>query len=292
MKLSIILYSLLIFLSTQASAFYTSESKNFEIFKNKGPFSFSEEVNFQIRVSKNEVVKTDLFLVDSEIKKPLLIFQHGNKAHKGVHREQARRAASWGFNVLTVEQPNVRRWLTNGKVLGGLTKLLYRWPTILNDKFDKENIILIGHSFGGSAASIAAGSGAPVKGIILLDPALVSEKVVPYLKKITTQVVLLGADPKIFKSRRRQKFFANVKKDMVEISIKDSTHNDAQYPNLFSLKQTIGLEHATNYKKQNLFLSAIITAAYSMTEKNSLSFFYKEMKKKRREGTLSFLRSK
>ena len=291
---AIILKLLLLLLITESSALaVTSDTTlNFDSFKDIGPFQYKVEENFEIRVSKDEIVKTDIFLVESREKKPLLIFQHGNKAHKGVHKEQAKRAASWGFNVITVEQPNVKRWLTNGKVLSNLTKLLYKWPQILNSKFDKENIILIGHSFGGSAASIAAGSGAPAKGIILLDPALVSNKVIPYLKKINTQVALLGADPKIFKSRRRQKFYRNIKKNMIEVSIKGSTHNDAQYPNLFSLKQTMGIEHATNRKKQNTFLSAILTAAYSISKKNDLSFFYKEMKKKRREGTLSFMRSK
>ena len=48
---------------------------------------------------------------------------------------------------------------------------------------------------------------------------------------------------------------------MIEVSIKGSTHNDAQYPNLFSLKQTVGIEHATNRERQNTFLSAILTAA-------------------------------
>ena len=283
---------LICFFTTSLEAISFSNQTTFDTFKKVGPYSYEVEENFSIRVSRDEVVSTDVFLVKSNEKRPLLIFQHGNKAHKGVHKEQAKRAASWGFNVLTVEQPNVKRWITNGKVLGSLTKLIYSWPQLLNNNFDRENIVLVGHSFGGSAASIAAGSGAPVKGIILLDPALVSKKVIPFLRKIKSDVVLLGADRKVFKSRRRNKFYRNIKKNMIEVSIKDSTHNDAQYPNLFSLKQTLGLEHATNIKRQNTFTSAIITAAFSMTKGNSLSFFYKEMKKKRREGTLSFMRNK
>ena len=81
-------------------------------------------------------------------------------------------------------------------------------------------MILIGHSFGGSAASIAAGSGAPVKGVILLDPALVSDKVVPFLKNINVNVVLLGADTKVFRSKKRSRFYKNINSDMVEISVK------------------------------------------------------------------------
>ena len=283
---------LIYFFTTSLEAISFSNQTTFDTFKKVGPYSYEVEENFSIRVSRDEVVNTDVFLVKSNEKRPLLIFQHGNKAHKGVHKEQAKRAASWGFNVLTVEQPNVKRWITNGKVLGSLTKLIYSWPQLLNNNFDRDNIVLVGHSFGGSAASIAAGSGAPVKGIILLDPALVSKKVIPFLRKIKSNVVLLGADRKVFKSRRRNKFYRNIKKNMIEVSIKDSTHNDAQYPNLFSLKQTLGLEHATNIERQNTFTSAIITAAFSMTKGNSLSFFYKEMKKKRLEGTLSFMRNK
>ena len=274
---------LIYFFTTSVEAISFSNQTTFDTFKKVGPYSYEVEENFSIRVSRDEVVNTDVFLVKSNEKRPLLIFQHGNKAHKGVHKEQAKRAASWGFNVLTVEQPNVKRWITNGKVLGSLTKLIYSWPQLLNNNFDRDNIVLVGHSFGGSAASIAAGSGAPVKGIILLDPALVSKKVIPFLRKIKSNVVLLGADRKVFKSRRRNKFYRNIKKNMIEVSIKDSTHNDAQYPNLFSLKQTLGLEHATNIERQNTFTSAIITAAFSMTKGNSLSFFYKEMKKKRLE---------
>ena len=133
---------LLIFAESLSYAVTIDKTLSFDNFKEAGPFNYTEEDDFEIRVSKDEIVKTDIFLVKSKEKKPLLIFQHGNKAHKGVHKEQAKRAASWGFNVITVEQPNVKRWLTNGKVLSNLTKLLYKWPQILNSKFDKENIVL------------------------------------------------------------------------------------------------------------------------------------------------------
>ena len=288
MKNILVAISFMLFISSNLYA--RQKVKPMQLFKSEGPFSFSEERDYEIRISKDEVVSTDIFLVDSEKKRPLLIFQHGNKAHKGVHLYQARRAASWGFNVITVSQPNVKRWMTNGKVLGEFVSLLHKWPKILNDKFDPEKMILIGHSFGGSAASIAAGSGAPVKGVILLDPALVSDKVVPFLKNINVNVVLLGADTKVFRSRKRSRFYKNINSDMVEISVKGATHNDAQSPNLFSLKQTIGLEHGTNSEKQNFFVSSILTAAYSMVKKDNLSIFYKAMKKERKSGKLKFLK--
>ena len=103
---------------------------------------------------------------------------------------------------------------------------------------------------------------------------------------------MLGADTKVFKSRRRPIFYKNIKGHMVELSVKDATHNDAQSPNLFSLKQTVGLEHGTDSDRQNIFISALITASYSMTRTTDLSFFYHEMKQERRKGVLSFLRHK
>ena len=55
--------------------------------------------------------------------------------------------------------------------------MIHAWPKLLDEKIDHEKIILVGHSFGGSAISIAVGKGAPAAGLILLDPALISKGV-------------------------------------------------------------------------------------------------------------------
>ena len=72
---------LIYFFTTSLEAISFSNQTTFDTFKKVGPYSYEVEENFSIRVSRDEVV-TDVFLVKSNEKRPLLIFQHGNKAHK------------------------------------------------------------------------------------------------------------------------------------------------------------------------------------------------------------------
>jgi pimeloyl-ACP methyl ester carboxylesterase len=145
-----------------------------KLFTRPGPFAVDVIKDFDIRINRDEVVQSDLYLSQHHDRAPLVIIQHGNLGSKKVHRHQGERLASWGMHALVLSQPNHGRWLENGQVLHQLVKLLHRWPKLLDQRFDPNNIIVSGHSFGGSATAIAAGSGAPIKGIIFLDPALVN----------------------------------------------------------------------------------------------------------------------
>jgi len=238
-------------------------------FLKEGPFSYEIRQNFAIRINADEILFTDLYLSEQNGKAPLLIFQHGNKAHKGVHAMQAKRAASWGFHAIVLEQPNHSRWIRNGLVLADLVRLLYRWPDLLNSQFDRDRIILVGHSFGGSAAAIAAGSDSPIAGVILLDPALVSTAVKRYFENIHVPVVLLGADPEVFQSHRRSMFFRMIHADIIEALVAGSTHNDAQYPNMFRWQQLFGLEPEPKRQYQEIFASAIVASSVSIASTNS-----------------------
>ena len=235
-----------------------------KLFEKKGPFKYKLNKDFDIRVSKREVVNTDIYLSKHEGKAPLVIIQHGNLAHKGVHRNQARRLASWGLHAMIVSQPNRGRWYKNGKTLTKLTRLLAAWPELISNRFDPSKIIVVGHSFGGSAAAVSAAGESTVKGVIFLDPALVDAKIKHYLKNLSVPSILLGADKRVFKSRKRQTFHNLVKGRALEISVKNSTHNDAQSPNLFSFQQFIGIEHGTDKTKQSKFISALICSVMSL----------------------------
>lgn len=243
-------------------------------FLRDGPFRVQVREDFRIRVTAEEIVETDVYLAHHKEKAPLVIFQHGNRAHRGVHAKQAERLASWGFHCLSVEQPNRHRWMKNGHNLADLVRLLYKWPKLLNERFDRNRILLVGHSFGGSAISIASGRSAPVKGLILLDPALVSKRVKPYLQKIKTPTILLGADPAVFRSRRRSTFFRSIPSEVMEISIAGATHNDAQYPELFDWYDVLGIQHSTSTVRQELFTAFIVTSAFSLvaTESTELAW--------------------
>ena len=229
-----------------------------------GPFSYKTKKDFKIRISDDAVVNADLYLSDHDDKGPLAIIQHGNNSGKSYHENQARHLASWGIHTLVLDLPNQKKWMKNAETIYRLTRLLAVWPDMIGKKFDPEAIIGIGHSFGGSAISIAAGKGAPFQGIILLDPAVISDEAIRYIAKIKTPVILLGADQDVFRSRQRTAFFRNVKKNIAEISVKDATHNDAQYPEQFVLSEYIGLTKSPSGMRQRLFSSAILTSVMSL----------------------------
>ena len=255
-----------------------SRRPDIEIFDGKGPFSFSETRDFQIPVTRSEIVSVDIYLTKQQEKGPLVIIQHGNRAGKDVHRDQAKRLATWGMNALVLSQPNRHRWIENGHTLSKLVQLLHSWPALLDHKFDPQKIIVVGHSFGGSAAAIAAGSAAPLKGAVFLDPALVSRKVVPYLQRIDVPTVVLAADRRVFQSRKRRLFFRNIPKDTVQVSVKGATHNDAQSPALFSFRQFVGIDQPARPDKQAKFMAAIVAASFSLATTGSTRYAWQALR--------------
>lgn len=240
-----------------------------ETFKKAGPFKVLEDNDISIKLSSQAEVSADLYLSYQKKAAPLLIFQHGNKADKSVHSNQAKRAASWGFHSLVIDQPNVDQWMQNGKALDNLIRQFYQNPEQFDYPIDRNRIILIGHSFGASAAALAAGLGAPIRGLILLDPALFKANVSRYLKKITAPTIIIGADQSVFKSRKRNVFFDTIPSNKIEVSVKGSTHNDAQYPNMFSWNHFLGLAKSPSKDHQETFTGAIITSALSFASTGS-----------------------
>ena len=72
--------------------------------------------------------------------------------------------------------------------------MIYKYPKLISKNFNREKIILIGHSFGGSLVTLVASKTPFIKGIILLDPAVFHKKVIKAMKKIKQPTILLGAD--------------------------------------------------------------------------------------------------
>lgn len=239
----------------------------------KGPFDTEVFKNLRLDFSSNHST-IDIAIPKGVRRPPLVLIQHGNKSHKEAHILQAKRLASWGIASATLQQKNRNQWVTNGKKIYQLTKKIYKDGKIGNFRIDRRKIILMGHSFGGSAVTIAAGSGAPVIGLILLDPAVVADSVLEYMKKVRQPVMLIGADKKIFRSRRRQKFYQRILGSMGEISIRGATHDDAQYPSMFSI-HAFGFDPYTDDSKRHLFLKAITTTAISLSATKGLEFAWK-----------------
>lgn len=230
------------------------------------PFTFNIIENYKFIINSNEIIKSDFYISNHNDIAPLIIFVHGNKSYKRNHSDQAKRIAAWGMHALVIQLPNIKEWIENGYRIYNLVNLIQKNPNLIKykNKIDINNIVLVGHSFGGSAVSIAGGLGARISGLILLDPAVYNNKVIKYLKKINTPVILLGADKKIFRSKQRYKFFKNINSNILEISIKKSTHNDAQKPSENNIN-FFGLNIFSDDKLQQRFINSIISSSISLS---------------------------
>ena len=255
-----------------------------------GPFSSSYFEDYQISTSPEFTVAVDLFIPKQTGKSPLVIFCHGNKFYKTVHRNQAKHLASWGFTTMTLQMPNQKQWVKNGRRIAKLSQLIHSFPEIIHTNIDKRKIVLVGHSFGGSAVTIAAGRNAPVAGLILLDPAVVSDKVIGFMQKAEVPAILLGADPSVFKSRRRQMFFKKMAGPLAEVSVRNATHNDAQIPTIDKILW--GMDFKTHPNRQKIFLRNIIVGAFSLIQNNPLDLSWKDFRYQKKLGKLFQLKRK
>ena len=263
-----------------------TESKAFE---KRGPFGYEYNADLEIPISEDEILEADFIKTSASGKSPLLVFVHGNYSRKEVHSFQAQRLATWGFNTLSIDLPPRRQWVQNGDRLTRLVNYINAYPEILSQQIDTNKIILIGHSFGGSASIIAAGSGAPVAGIILLDPAVVHQTVIEKMSNVEVPVILLGADEEVYKARKRKKFFRKIQSPMIELSIVDATHNEAQFPSLCSLY--VGFS-CHSQDKQKLFVSKITVSAFSLALNEGLDFAWRVFTDSDNKGIIKNLKIK
>jgi predicted alpha/beta hydrolase family esterase len=234
-----------------------------EQFRLRGPFDVDEQDNYPIRLSTTELIKTDLFVSSHAEKAPLVIILHGHYSSKEAHTYQAMHLASWGMHSLTQQLPNNGPWISNGKTLAKIVNFIHRWPETIDSRIDVNNIILVGHSFGGAAVMIALAEGAPAAGAILLDPAYLGSYLSKYLRQINTPVMLLGADEHVSLASNRDSFYRYIRSGISEVSIKDAVHEDAQYPS------EVGL--ATE-ELQITFVSALTSAAFSLSSTGSFDY--------------------
>jgi len=256
---------------TEMSYLLLNRKPELAVFADQGPFTFQAHKNLDIRISLKERINADLFLAEHAEKAPLVIFVHGNGSFKEAHSYQAMHVASWGMHSLVVQLPNYGRWMQNGKSLERLVSLIFRWPDLVGERIDTNRLLLVGHSFGGSAVCTAVAAGAPVRGVILLDPAVVNKEIARNLQQVNVPVMVLGADEKVFASRKRDLFFKNIRGQVAELSIKGATHEDAQYPSEFSLK-FFGFDPFTSEDLQQQFVNAIALSAFSLSATGKLDY--------------------
>jgi pimeloyl-ACP methyl ester carboxylesterase len=242
-----------------------SQQASLALFATSGPFRWIEVADVPVTVSPGQTIWADVFRPITNDLSPVVVITHGNGSTKESHSLQAQRLASWGMHVVTVQMPSDGQWVSNGGALAELSRMIHSYPAIVGPRADPSRIVLAGHSFGGSAVVVAAASrGAPIKGLILLDPAAVSDAFLKYLAEVRVPIILIGADPSVFKSRRRDLFFHLSRSPFREVSVRGATHNDAQYPSDEAMKWG-PFNMTTSEQRQEAFLQAITASALSLT---------------------------
>lgn len=240
-------------------------------FEELGPFAVSEQLEREVTMNLEKIIVVDHYAAQTQDKLPIVIICHGNFSGKNAHRNQARRLASWGFHVVTLELPNREQWVQNGEVVRRFSEMVHNVPHLLGANVDTTRIVLVGHSFGGSASILAMGHGAPVIGAILLDPAVVHDNVISAMKKVDLPIVLLGSDPKLFAARGRKKFSENMNGEVLEISVPKSTHDDAQGPSMYS-RSVLGVDPYTSNDRQKVFGALLTVGVIGMASSGTLDF--------------------
>lgn len=259
---------------------------SFERYQIDGPFEVEEKKDILLSISTEEQRDVDIYRTRASGNAPIVVISHGNFSGKKAHRDQARRLASWGFHVVILELPNRNEWIENGRKIYDLALFLRKWPKFLGDNVDAEKIILVGHSFGGSAVTLAASQGAPNIGLILLDPAVVHPSVAKAMEQVQTPGVLLGSDLRVFVARGRSLFKKKWGSEFAEISIKGATHDDAQGPSMFS-SYTLGVDPFTDDIQRGLFKASIVSAAISIANSGNLEQFRRDLTAMQRTGAIS-----
>jgi len=253
-------------------------------FRLRGPYSVTTREDLHLQLADGGHVDTDLYLSDHGEKAPLIVLLHGHDNSKEDHAYQALHLATWGLHGLALRLPKEGPWDDNGRTLADLVELIHRSPGILDSRIDTSRIVLVGHSFGGSAAAIALGAGTPALGAILLDPAGIGAPLPEFLRRIRSPVVIIGADASITLTRDRSDFYDLIRRDIVEVSIVGAHHEDAQFPMEPPL-QLSGTDPARR-EAQFTFVSALTAAAFSLGFTGKIDAVWTSFDDATRKGTL------
>jgi pimeloyl-ACP methyl ester carboxylesterase len=240
-------------------------------FKLRGPFGVIERRDLEISLDSEFTVAADLYLCAAARSSPLVIVLHGYENSKADHAFQAMHLASWGIHGMALDLPTHGPWIVNGRILAKLVDAIHRTPGLVDDRIDAGRIILAGHSFGATAVATALGEGAPAVGGILLDPAGIGRQLSQLLKRISVPVMVIGADEDIWPTRNRGQFYRFIPGRVGEISIRDTVHQDAQYPNEHTLRAFEDNPDDTE-EAQVAFVSALTASAFGLAATGGLDY--------------------
>jgi dienelactone hydrolase len=256
---------------TELQRYLLSRKPDVAQFKLRGPFAVIERRDLEISLSPDLTVEADLYLCAAASKAPLVIVLHGLDNSKDDHAFQAKHLASWGMHGLALDLPKRGPWIANGRTLAKLVDAVHRTPQLIDGRIDADKIILVGHSFGATAVAAALGEGAPALGGVLLDPAGIGRQLPQLLKRITVPVMVIGADEDIWPTRNRGQFYRFIPAAVGEISIRDTVHQDAQYPNERTLRPFEDNPDDTE-EAQIAFVSALTASAFGLAATGRLDY--------------------
>ena len=255
-----------------------------------GPFDFQIHEKFDVRLSEKTKISSTLLNPENHEESQLVIFQHGNKNSQNDHIEQAKIIASWGFQVILLSQPNQKHWNLNSQNLKNLIQLVKSFPPIVGRIDQDFSVYLIGHSFGGYAATYASIKGADVDGIVLLDPAIYDSKIITRKRFNSKPTIIIGADEQIFRSKKRE-VFRSLSPRSIEISISQADHYDAQWGESF-LYGIEFLNHFTRYKYRRTYTATTVAALFALNQPDFAIAFTASIREAYRNQKVSkFLKS-
>jgi dienelactone hydrolase len=240
-------------------------------FRFRGPFAIVQRRDLEIPLDSGLTVKADLYLCAAASKAPLVIVLHGHNNSKEDHAFQAMHLASWGMHGLALDLPKDGPWIANGRILAKLVDTIHRTPQLVDGRIDPDKIILVGHSFGATAVATALGEGAPALGGVLLDPTAIGRGLSQLLSRIAVPVMVIGADEDIRPARNRGQFYRFIPRAVGEISIRDTVHEDAQYPNQHTLR-TFEDDPDETEEAQIAFVSALTASAFGLAATGNIDY--------------------
>ena len=260
-------------------------------FRLRGPFAALDRRDLEIPLASGLTVTADLYLCAVAGKAPLVIVLHGLDNSKRDHAFQAMHLASWGMHSLALDLPKRGPWIANGRTLAQLVDTIHWTPQLVDGRIDADKIILVGHSFGATAVATALGEGAPALGGILLDPAGIGRELRQLLQRITVPVMVIGADEDIRPTRNRGQFYRFIPAGVGEISIRDTVHEDAQYPNEHTLR---GFEDEPDDSEeaQITFVSALTASAFGLAATGGIDYDWNSFEQAIKNGTFFNARRK
>jgi pimeloyl-ACP methyl ester carboxylesterase len=231
----------------------------------------SQRKDMEIPVVSGLTVEADLYVCTAAQKAPLVVVLHGHNNSKEDHAFQAMHLASWGMHGLALDLPNRGPWIANGRILAKLVDTIHRTPQLVDGRIDADKIILAGHSFGATAVAAALGDGAPALGGVLLDPTAIGRGLSQLLKRIAVPVMVIGADEDIRPARNRGQFYRFIPGGVGEISIRDTVHEDAQYPNQHTMR-TFEDDPDETEEAQIAFVSALTASAFGLAATGNIDY--------------------